>query len=144
MGGHAFGQALRRLQCDDEGAATAEFAVVLPVIVMLAALMLYFGPGIRRVGRVPGRGGQRRAGVDGAGERFGLAGHGSGGCWRWRSHRGASRRNRVRGDRPLRGGGRPLGHRAENGDGACTWHMAGEAMKEVAKWVCEGVRPGEG
>ena len=40
MGGHAFGQALRRLQCDDEGAATAEFAVVLPVIVMLAALML--------------------------------------------------------------------------------------------------------
>ena len=43
MGGHAFGQALRRLQCDDEGAATAEFAVVLPVIVMLAALMLYLG-----------------------------------------------------------------------------------------------------
>ena len=37
MGGHAFGQALRRLQCDDEGAATAEFAVVLPVIVMLGA-----------------------------------------------------------------------------------------------------------
>ena len=34
---------MRRLQCDDEGAATAEFAVVLPVIVMLAALMLYLG-----------------------------------------------------------------------------------------------------
>lgn len=30
-----------------------------------------FGPGIRRVGRVPGRGGQRRAGVDGAGSGSG-------------------------------------------------------------------------
>lgn len=43
MSGHAFGHALRHLQRDDEGAATAEFAVVLPVIVVLAALLLYLG-----------------------------------------------------------------------------------------------------
>ncbi len=43
MSGHAFGHALRHLQRDDEGAAAAEFAVVLPVIVVLAALLLYLG-----------------------------------------------------------------------------------------------------
>lgn len=43
MSGHAFGHALRHLQRDDEGTATAEFAVVLPVIVVLAALLLYLG-----------------------------------------------------------------------------------------------------
>lgn len=43
MSGHAFGHALRHLQRDDDGAATAEFAVVLPVIVVLAALLLYLG-----------------------------------------------------------------------------------------------------
>ncbi len=43
MSGHAFEHALRHQQRDDEGAATAEFAVVLPVIVVLAALLLYLG-----------------------------------------------------------------------------------------------------
>ena len=128
---------MRRLQCDDEGAATAEFAVVLPVIVMLAALMLYLGrASVVSVGCQDAAANAARALM--------VQGSGSGSQAMAQAAAGDGARIEVR---PAGIGFEVIAHCAvvaDNGDGACTWHMAGEAMKEVAKWVCEGVRPGEG